>query len=133
MPRYIDAELLESKYREGTDPQDPYSEITYLLPEDVESIPTADVEPVKGWISVKERLPEYDYLYIVCRTIQGHQICFEARWEGNKWLSVVENVQLGYITHWQPLPEPPKENGWVDDESLPNEDMIPDNELIGGW
>lgn len=53
MPRYIDAELLESKYREGTDPQDPYSEIAYLLPEDVESIPTADVEPVRHgrWIS----------------------------------------------------------------------------------
>lgn len=47
MPRYIDAELLESKYREGTDPQDPYSEITYLMPEDVESVPTADVEPVR--------------------------------------------------------------------------------------
>ena len=47
MPRYIDAELLESKYRTGTDPQDPYSDITYLLPEDIESIPTADVQEVR--------------------------------------------------------------------------------------
>lgn len=44
MARYIDAELLESKYREGTDPQDPYGEITYLLSEDIDSIPTADVQ-----------------------------------------------------------------------------------------
>ncbi|MBR0530027.1 MAG: DUF551 domain-containing protein [Ruminococcus sp.] len=84
-----------------------------------------------GWISVKERLPENDGLYIVCKTVRGHQISFEARWKGNKWLSVIKNNQLDYITHWQPLPGPPKEEcDWVDDDSLPNEDMRPDNEVI---
>ena len=79
MPRYIDAELLESKYREGTDPQDPYSEIAYLLPEDVESIPTADVEPVRHgqWIECDykrlehgfiETYPNAGYCCSVCRT-----------------------------------------------------------------
>jgi hypothetical protein len=63
----------------------------------------------KGWISVEDRLPEDDNLYIVCRTIYPHQIVFEARWKDGKWLSVVESKQLNYITHWQPLPAPPKE------------------------
>ena len=70
---------------------------------------TVEVEPDKGWISVKDRLPEKEWLYIVCKTVRGHRISFEARWEGNTWLSVVENKRLKYITHWQPLPMPPKE------------------------
>lgn len=68
----------------------------------------AKAEPDKGWISVEDRLPENDGLYIVCKTVRGHQISFEAHWKGNKWLSVVNNNQLDYITHWRLLPEPPK-------------------------
>lgn len=98
---------------------------------DMQSHLSIDAELDKGWISVKNRLPENDGLYIVCKTINGHQIIFEAHWKGNKWLSVVKNNQLDYVTHWQPLPEPPKEVcDWVDDNSLPNEDMRPDNEAI---
>lgn len=66
-------------------------------------------QSIDRWISVKDRLPENDCLYIVCKTVKGHWISFEARWKGNKWLSVVNNNQLDYVTHWQPLPEPPKE------------------------
>lgn len=45
-----------------------------------------------------------------------------------------DDLELDYISHWVPLPESPEgECDWVDDDSLPNEDMIPDNELICGW
>ena len=77
MTRYIDAELLDSKYREGTDPQDPYSEITYLLPEDVESIPAADVEPVRHgrWIATndenKKRCSECDIIHLIAQYPSG--------------------------------------------------------------
>lgn len=77
MVRYIDAELLESKYREGTDPQDPYSEIAYLLPEDIESIPTADVEPVRHgrWIATndenKKRCSECDIIHLIAQYPYG--------------------------------------------------------------
>lgn len=77
MVRYIDAELLESKYREGTDPQGPYSEIAYLLPEDVESIPTADVEPVRHgrWIATndenKKRCSECDIIHLIAQYPHG--------------------------------------------------------------
>lgn len=92
---------------------------TYMLPATkeayeiaailIDSIKTHEVQPIDRWISVKDRLPENDCLYIVCKTVKGHRISFEARWKGNKWLSVVNNNQLDYVTHWQPLPEPPKE------------------------
>lgn len=115
MPRYIDANALISDGRICGNCKD------YKLCDGniafcpnasarraINDAPTADIKPVKGWISVKERLPEYGCLYIVCRTFEGHYACFEARWKENKWLSVVDNVQLKYITHWMPLPEPPK-------------------------
>ena len=75
----------------------------------VKALPSKDYEPDDDWINIKDRLPDKDGLYIVCKTIKPHQIVFEARWKGDKWLSVVKNNQLDYVTHWQPLPEPPKE------------------------
>jgi hypothetical protein len=65
---------------------------------------------MNDWISVKDRLPDTDYLYIVCRTFAGFQIVFAALWENKKFISVVKHNPLKYITHWMPLPEPPKEN-----------------------
>ena len=59
------------------------------------------------WVSVKDRLPDKDYLYIVCRTFAGHQIVFAALWENKKFISVVNHNPLEYITHWMLLPEPP--------------------------
>lgn len=92
---------------------------TYMLPATkeayekaailIDSLPAIEVKPDNGWISVKDRLPENDGLYIVCKAIKPHQIVFEAHWKENKWLSVVKNNQLDCITHWQSLPKPPKE------------------------
>lgn len=75
----------------------------------VRDAPTVEAEPVNSWISVKDKMPEYNCVYIVCRTVGEHQICFAAHWDGSKWISVVNNKQLDYITHWQPLPKPTKE------------------------
>lgn len=82
--------------------------IDQIFPQVIDDEPTIEAEPVNGWISVDDRLPEKDGLYIVCKTIKPHQIVFEARWKENKWLSVVKDNQLDFVTHWQPLPEPPK-------------------------
>ena len=139
MSKYIDAEKLKQKLIEGDGHDDNrftegYNFAINEIREYIDSMPTVEAQPNKGWINVEGRLPENDGLYIVCETIGEHQICFGALWVGNKWISVVNNVQLDYVTHWRPLPEPPKEvYNWVDDDSLPNEDMIPDNELICGW
>ena len=65
----------------------------------VKSIPAADVREVK-WISVEERLPEDDETVLTWGDLQI--VMMDWRHE-NKWCC------FGDVTHWMPLPEPPKE------------------------
>jgi len=108
--RPIDADALESIIQEqvGKCMIKVFNPSVNLILQDIRNAPTIETEPDKGWISVKDRLPENDGLYIVCKTIRDHQIVFEARWQGGNWKSVVKNSQLDFITDWQPLPKPPK-------------------------
>ena len=58
-----------------------------------------------NWISVKDRLPEekVKVLVVLGSNIRGKRICIDQRISGN-WRG------LGcLVTHWMPLPEPPKE------------------------
>lgn len=66
------------------------------------------------WISVKDRLPmlnEYVLVYAK-RGVQGgmqidiEYLCGDMRWSGDSVFSE--------ITHWIPLPKPPRENERVD-------------------
>ena len=65
----------------------------------------------KDWISVKDRLPEYDGEYL-CLLIEPQECANE--WEihqvvsnrMNKW--IVKSNQT--VTHWMQLPAPPKQN-----------------------
>ena len=56
------------------------------------------------WISVQERMPEAQTLVIVT---DGQGVDVGGHFRG-KWTSpgVVDDV---IVTHWMPLPEPPKE------------------------
>ena len=58
------------------------------------------------WISVKDRLPERMQLVIVCR--KGGKVEQGYRDVGDWWK--VYGTRTKYITHWMPLPEPPKES-----------------------
>jgi len=63
------------------------------------------------WISVKERLPKMNELCIVNTKWRGivPATYGNKSWifdEGQGWFKKV----LSYVTHWMPLPEPPKEN-----------------------
>lgn len=67
------------------------------------NIPTADVQPVNQWISVKERQPDKDDLYLVA---VENEICVYmdiADYSNNQWHKHDE------VIYWQPLPELPKE------------------------
>lgn len=57
------------------------------------------------WISVKDRLPEEDGLYnVYCKDGSMAHAWFEDKW-------FIDHCECGdgYVTHWMPIPEPPKE------------------------
>ena len=78
------------------------------------------------WISVKDRLPEQDGKYLVFEQIGGRTVTsvlrfakdarkvdrydFKGRWK-NAWYeydSEWGHYTVDSVTHWMPLPEPPK-------------------------
>jgi hypothetical protein len=58
------------------------------------------------WISVKERLPEYD---VDVLTIEDGEMEVNAVSEYTQWWWSSDEGFERNPTHWQPLPEPPKE------------------------
>ena len=90
---------------------------------------------VQEWISVKDRLPEYPGHYLVCTSINyWHGGCMDLN-ENHKYhpngtpvgydgstMSVLDcyydvtghwnRVCDSHVTHWMPLPTPPKENNY---------------------
>ena len=67
------------------------------------------VEPiVPRWISVEERLPKVKGSYLVCGKhwiARSEPITTIHYWWGDSWAQST----VFEITHWMPLPEPPKE------------------------
>lgn len=65
------------------------------------------------WISVKDRLPNNKgcYLLTVKHWFDGETVVREAYWNGEDWLSCDDRRYkiTPRVTHWMPLPEPPKE------------------------
>ena len=60
------------------------------------------------WISVKDRLPENGKMAI-CKTDWFYEICQWDAWS-EVWFSPTHIHKKDYVTHWMPLPEPPKED-----------------------
>ena len=69
------------------------------------------------WIPVTERLPvDEELVLILCKNgamfvgYCGKQyVDFERRWRIKTALNSTKLLNLGRVTHWMPLPEPPKE------------------------
>jgi hypothetical protein len=72
---------------------------------------------VGGWISMKDRSPEDDGLYIVYGMTDAMRkllpecvpiwICNWYKKHGG-WRDIASNTCCDFITHWMPMPEPPK-------------------------
>ena len=63
---------------------------------------------IPQWISVKDRLPEDDEMKLItlwdCNSMR-----MAYYYEQELWICNGVDV-TGFVTHWMPLPEPPKEN-----------------------
>ena len=65
---------------------------------------------VQEWIPVKDRLPEA-VGYVVCiakRNPFSRFMPMVARIEKNGWVNPITEQYISEITHWMPLPQPPK-------------------------
>lgn len=65
---------------------------------------------VQEWISVKDRLPEAGG-YVVCiakRNPFSGFMPMVARIEKNGWANPITEQYISEVTHWMPLPHPPK-------------------------
>lgn len=77
----------------------------------IDQMEAADVQPVKQWISVKDSVPEAGVNVLVTDGI--HMMVTWCEYVDNQCLWVDNfyeyvNVRFKEVTHWMPLPEPPK-------------------------
>ena len=87
---------------------------SYRAEDYIRAIPAADVRP--KWIPVTDKLPKKERANYLCFTNMG--VVCECRWTNNQFgfgesenwgWSVIDTPQYQKVTHWMPLPEPPKE------------------------
>ena len=65
---------------------------------------------VQEWISVDDRLPEVGG-YVVCiakRNPFSRFMPMVARIEKNGWANPITDQYISEVTHWMPIPQPPK-------------------------
>lgn len=79
---------------------------------EIEAIKGVEIDQVKtGWIPVTERLPENDN-EVLTASGQTVQILFYDHDDAD-WYTVDSDISVHLfcdnVTHWMPLPEPPKE------------------------
>lgn len=73
----------------------------------IENMPTVEAEPVNGWISVTDEMPKLGQRVMAfCRA----GILTFLRYDGEVWFEMSSRNEylLSFVTHWQPLPKPPK-------------------------
>lgn len=93
-------------------------EIEVISVDDLDSIPAADaIEELSKprWITVIERLPEHEYGESASvLTVDLFGVMRVMYFDGGNWCwpsgEALTTMRVTPITHWMPLPEPPKED-----------------------
>lgn len=105
--RLIDADALYEELRYM--PYDNILEGTIGHDRPLRAIVNAPTVEMPGWISVKDRLPEKDGVYLAF--YDGYTVSsvwYERGREHSEWTDDYEEYCDLDVTHWMPLPEPPK-------------------------
>lgn len=97
-------EILDPGHREHYESIDPVNEACRMGMEALERT---------RWIPCSERLPERNVSVLGWyKDNPFARYCPEiVSWNGNGWVFVYARRYVTNVTHWQPLPEPPKEGG----------------------
>ncbi len=83
-----------------------------LAADEAHDFPAACVQPVKHWISVKDRLPKSGQNVLIYYPYWGGDEIQVAKLDDDEITFDVcgeFNLRVSAVTHWMPLPEPPKE------------------------
>ena len=92
-------ETLVASLRNVSEYDSGYAKLMYDAADAIEAL--SKMEKTTQWIPVTERLPKEQETVL----IWGEQGIILLNWRhDNKWCGC-----LGDVTHWMPLPEPPKE------------------------
>ena len=111
MAEYIEREALLEDLQAAVENGGMGGMVASALKRYVKRAPAADVAPVQKWISVKDRLPEAGG-YVVCiakRNPFSRFMPMVAKIEKNGWVNPITEQYISAVSHWMPLPEPPKE------------------------
>ena len=85
-------------------------QIKYVSVENAANILIDNGVTVQEWISVKDNLPEAGG-YVVCiakRNPFSRFMPMVARIEKNGWVNPITEQYISEVTHWMPIPQPPK-------------------------
>lgn len=69
-----------------------------------------DTDVPSKWISVEDRLPEHGDVVLCWHKAKDYPIVLQLDKRSGCWLDDQWDYGMGLITHWMPLPEPPKED-----------------------
>ena len=107
--RLIDADTLREQFPEPNDWRDPERALVHItgIWAKIDNAPT--IEPKVGeWIPVTERLPR-EYTRVIGYMAWKAMTTIE--YQHGKWYSIdhLEPLPDEAVSHWMPLPKPPKE------------------------
>ena len=106
--RPIDADALKKRAIRASTVKLPHTFFKAVGTREIDKAPTIE-QPT--WISCAERLPLYNerVLAYVCGRIEPLTLFYRDLLVEDYWEDDVGRViRLGAVTHWMPLPEPPK-------------------------
>ncbi len=111
--RPIDADALESIIQEqvGKCMIKVFNPSVNLILQDIRNAPAIETEPDKGWISVKDRLPDENQKCLVYRDIDNDLKITTGIWHSDRktFDGLRHGTRLENTIAWMPLPEPPKD------------------------